>query len=154
MSGHRDPLRVTRGRAPTLTSVDLRPFSTNPLSHDVARIPGDKLAFESALSSALRRCPPLRSTFPAVLNERRADAYYLLTKSERRRGPLMAAWSREADGWAPYVWNDGWDVTEAGEMLASWCDTEWSDWVSLGRELIAYYQNAAQRQAENEGTER
>lgn len=120
------------------------------LSRGVDRIPADKLAFEFALSSALRRCPSLGAAFPVILSERRADPYYLLTKSERRQGPLMAAWSHEHDGWEPYVWNHGWDVSEAGEMLSSWCDTEWSDWVSLGRELVAYYENAAQRRAKDE----
>lgn len=63
----------------------------------------------------------------------------------------MSAWSQGTDGLAPYVWSGGWDVGEAPEMFAGWCDTPWSDWVSLGRELITYYENAAQRRAKNEG---
>lgn len=108
------------------------------LSHNVGGIPADKLAFEFALSHAWRSFPSA-GLFPRVMSDHRADAYYLLNKSEGRRGPLIAAWRKAKRGWEPYVWNDGWTVEETGQMLAEWSDTPWAQWQELAHDFLAQY---------------
>lgn len=110
------------------------------LSHAVAFIPADKLAFEFALSHAWRSFSA-SGRFSRAMSDRRGDPYYLLGRSERRRGPILAAWEEVEHGWAPYVWNDGWTVDESGLMLSRWTETPWDQWRELAGSFVAYYQD-------------
>lgn len=112
------------------------------LSYGVRWIPSDKLAFEFALSRAWRSFPSA-ALFPRVMSDRRADPYYLLRGSQRRRGPILAAWEELSRGWLPYVWNDGWAVDESGQMLSSWSETPWDHWRQLADLFLEYYRGRA-----------
>lgn len=109
------------------------------LSHNVGCIPADKLAFEFALSHAWRSFPSA-DRFYRVLSDHRADPYYLLNKSEGRRGPLVAAWRKAKCGWEPYVRDDGSTVEESGQMLADWSETPWEQWRELAAVFLSHYQ--------------
>ena len=110
------------------------------LADGVDALPSGKLDFEFALSHAWGRFPHA-PTFPRILSRFAADAYYSIPlRSERRRGPLLAAWSKSQSGWlVPYVWNEGWDVEESGHMLGDWSGVPWSAWQDLGARLVSYY---------------
>lgn len=108
------------------------------LWHGTDWIPAGKLEFEFALSHAFASFPAA-TRFYRVMNDRRADPYYLLGRSERRRGPVMAAWRQQDRGWEPYVWQDGWSIEESGEMVSTWSETPWVQWQRLAREFLEYY---------------
>lgn len=109
------------------------------LAAGIEALPADKLSFEFALSRAWRNFAGA-SLFPRVGHPHAADPYYaLLSKSERRKGPLMAAWAMSNGVLAPYVWMDQWDVDESGEMLANWTGVSWDAWKQLGSDLVDYY---------------
>lgn len=109
------------------------------LAAGVDLLPAAKLDFEFALSRAWRSFDGA-ARFPRVGNKVAADPYYaLLYRSEGRRGPLLAAWSVDGPGLVPYIWNEGWDLEESGEMLADWTEVGWHSWQQLGRDLVAFY---------------
>jgi hypothetical protein len=109
------------------------------LAADVEWLPSAKLDFEFALNHAWRAFPGARR-FPRVGHPHAADPYYaVLRKSERRKGPLLAAWDIAGPGLVPYVWHDGWSVQESGEMLAGWSDVPWPAWLQLGSDLVSWY---------------
>ena len=111
------------------------------LSHGVGCIPADKLSFEFALSHAWRSFPSA-ALFSRVISDRRADPYYLLGKSERRRRPVVAAWEKVECGWAPYVWNAAGTVEESGQMLADWSEPPWAKWRELAADFLTHYQGS------------
>lgn len=109
------------------------------LAAGVDRLPADKLAFESAFSHAWADFAGA-PTFPRVGHPHAADPYYAVVgRSNRRKGPLMAAWDNEGQELIPYVWHDEWDIEESGEMLAGWAEVTWADWQALGADLVDYY---------------
>lgn len=109
------------------------------LDADVERLPSGKLEFEFALSHAWRRFAGA-SVFPRVGHRNAADPYNaVLLRSQRRRGPLLAGWDTDGPGLVPFVWNEGWDVEESGEMLADWSGVRWEVWQKLGSDFVEYY---------------
>ncbi|MDR7252776.1 hypothetical protein J2X46_001761 [Nocardioides sp. BE266] len=109
------------------------------LAAEVDWLPAGKLDFEFALSRAWSDFTGA-SHFPRVGSKVAADPYYaILYRSNRRRGPLLAAWEVDGAGLLPYVCNDGWDVAESGEMLGRWTDVSWGLWSRLGVDLVRWY---------------
>lgn len=110
------------------------------LAAGVDELPGGKLDFEFALNHAWRGFNYV-STFPRVGHRGAADPYYaLLSRSAGRKGPLVAAWEM-GQRLTPYLWMEGWDLEESGEMLAEWSGVPWAAWKSLGADLVAYYRD-------------
>jgi len=108
------------------------------LSYDFDELPSDKCTFEFAFQHAWRRFPQ-RKRFPTVLGHRSADPIHALVgRSERRRGPIVAAWDTEGRWIVPYVAIEGWDVDESGETLANWSDGPWHVWRSLARDFLKW----------------
>lgn len=111
------------------------------LSTEIESLPAGKLDFEFALFQAWRAFGDA-SLFPRVGAKVAADPYYaILYRSARRRGPLLAAWDVDRGVLTPYLWMDGWDVDESGEMLGEWSGVAWARWQRLGCDLVQWYRD-------------
>ncbi|NEE01511.1 hypothetical protein [Phytoactinopolyspora halotolerans] len=136
---------------PTLSNANQESYVAQGLAlavlyEGVYAITADKLKFEFAFGYAWRRFPHM-DRFRRVLATGAADPYHaVIGRSERRRGSLLAAWASHGPNLEPYVWNEGWSIEESGQMLADWSGVPWTDWQTLGRNLLAHLRGETEYQ--------
>lgn len=109
------------------------------LAAGIGEVPADKIRVEFAFNHGWRRQPDsVRRNYPRILGRSAADPYYaVFGRSERRRGPVLAAWDT-SENLRPYVCNEGWTVEESGQMLAGWSEVPWESWQSFGADFVAH----------------
>ena len=79
----------------------------------------------------------LASKFKNVhFSVQRNDLLRILDRSERRRGPIVAAWSN-GEMLVPYLTMDGWTIEDAADIVLGTCGVSLAGWTELSRGFVA-----------------
>jgi hypothetical protein len=107
------------------------------LAIGVVAVTSNKMSLEFAFGRAWRDWPGSHNFSKVRAGLERNDILYMLRRSERRRGPVLAAWANAGASWEPYLVGQ-WELEEAADLLARFePSTPWSDWINLAEAFLA-----------------
>ncbi|WP_019873209.1 hypothetical protein [Sporichthya polymorpha] len=105
------------------------------LAIGVTSVTARKLTLELAFSRAWRDWHPAREFLAICTTLARNDIVTILSRSERRRGPVWAAWTLDRGLYVPYLTQD-WTVEETADELESSCGVGREDWKDLAGSFV------------------
>lgn len=110
------------------------------LALGVTAVTSNKLSLEFAFQRAWREWSGSHGFRFIHTGLERNDITGLLHRSERRRGPILAAWATVGPTWEPYL-RGTYDLDDAADLLPKFeSSISWEQWLELAGLFVAALQ--------------